>query len=127
NQLVHWAKVGYLHGAPDPARAPRSAVWNDPASGTLGQRARAWLEINCAHCHNPDGPARTSGLDLRAAQTDPYQWGVHKTPVAAGRGPGGGAYRIVPGRPGGSIPLDRLPSAHPGLLVPGLAPRLVRA
>ena len=27
----------------------------------------AWMEVNCAHCHNPAGPARTSGLDLQRA------------------------------------------------------------
>jgi uncharacterized repeat protein (TIGR03806 family) len=127
NQLVHWTKAGILQGAPAPDQAPRLPVWNDPATGTLDQRARAWLEINCAHCHNPHGPARTSGLDLMAAQTDPYQRGIWKTPVAAGRGSGGRSYDIVPGKPDDSILVYRLESQEPGVMMPELSRRLVDA
>ena len=31
-------------------------AYEDPAN-KLEHRARAYLEINCAHCHNPDGLA----------------------------------------------------------------------
>src|SRR5262249_6384791 len=61
NQLARWAKLGLLHGAPAPEKAPRLPVWNDPSTGNVEERAMAWLESNCAHCHNPAGPARTSG------------------------------------------------------------------
>jgi uncharacterized repeat protein (TIGR03806 family) len=125
NQLTHWTKVGYLRDAPAPEQAPRLAVWNDPSSGPLEQRARAWLEINCAHCHNPNGPARTSGLDLLASQTDPYKRGFWKTPVAAGRGSGGRSYDIVPGKPDDSILFYRLQSTEPGVMMPELSRRLV--
>ena len=125
NQLTHWAKLGYLKGAPPPQKAPRLPAWDDPASGTLDQRARAWLEINCAHCHNPDGPARTSGLDLTASQQDPYKRGVWKTPVAAGQGSGGRSYDIVPGKPDESILLYRMESTTPGVMMPELSRRLV--
>src|SRR5262249_5556518 len=95
NQLARWQKAGILRGVPPPGKAPRLPVWNDPKTGTLDQRARAYLEVNCAHCHNPNGPARTSGLDLTASQTDPTKWGVRKPPVAAGRGSGGRLFGIV--------------------------------
>src|SRR5205823_172324 len=71
NQLIHWSRQGALVGAPAPADAPRLPVWDDPSTGTLDSRARAWLEINCAHCHNPAGPARNSGLDLLVSQQNP--------------------------------------------------------
>jgi uncharacterized repeat protein (TIGR03806 family) len=125
NQLTHWTKAGSLLDAPPPDRAPRLPVWNDPSSGTVEQRARAWLEINCAHCHNPDGPARTSGLDLRAAQTDPYKYGVWKAPVAAGRGSGGRSFDIDPGKPDASILVYRIESTEPGVMMPELSRRLV--
>jgi uncharacterized repeat protein (TIGR03806 family) len=124
NQFTHWTRLGALHGAPAAAEAPRMAVWNDPATGSLEQRARAWLEINCAHCHNPAGPARTSGLDLMATQTDPYKYGIGKTPVAAGRGSGGRSFDIVPGRPDQSILMYRLESMEPGVMMPELGRRL---
>ena len=114
NQLAHWSRLGVLAGAPAPEQAPRLAVWDDPKTGTLDARARAWLEINCAHCHNPEGPARNSGLDLLASQQNPTSFGVMKPPVAAGIGSGGLPYDIVPGKPDQSILAFRIASTHPG-------------
>jgi uncharacterized repeat protein (TIGR03806 family) len=125
NQLAHWTRRGVLVGAPPPAEAPRLAVWDDPTSGTLDDRARAWLEVNCAHCHNPEGPARNSGLDLLAAQRNPTAFGIFKPPVAAGIGSGGLEYDIVPGKPDKSILVYRIASTHPGVMMPELGKRLV--
>jgi uncharacterized repeat protein (TIGR03806 family) len=68
NQLVRWSKLGLLKGAPEPARAPRSAVWTD-SNESLERRARAYLDANCGHCHNPRGMASNSGLNLYAEET----------------------------------------------------------
>lgn len=125
NQLAHWTRVGALTGAPTPDAAPRLAVWDDPHSGSLDARARAWLEINCAHCHNPQGPARNSGLDLMASQSNPTAWGFMKAPVAAGRGSGGLSYDIVPGKPDESILAFRTGSTDAGIMMPELGKRLV--
>jgi uncharacterized repeat protein (TIGR03806 family) len=125
NQLAHWARRGALAGAPEPAAAPRLAAWDDSRSGTLDARARAWLEINCAHCHSPEGPARNSGLDLLASQRSPTAYGINKPPVAAGIGSGGLAFDIVPGRPDQSILAFRIASTHPGIMMPELGKRLV--
>jgi uncharacterized repeat protein (TIGR03806 family) len=125
NQLARWSRLGALADAPPPDRAPRLAAWDDPKSGTLDARARAWLEINCAHCHNPAGPARSSGLELVAAQRNPAAFGVNKPPVAAGIGSGGLSYDIVPGRPDQSILAYRIASTHPGIMMPELGKRLV--
>ncbi|MBX9791163.1 MAG: hypothetical protein K2Y37_19765 [Pirellulales bacterium] len=125
NQLAHWRRIGALTGAPEPNAAPRLAVWNDPATGSLDQRARAWLEVNCAHCHNPQGPARNSGLDLQVTQQDPYRWGVGKPPVAAGRGSAGGRFDIVPGKPDESILALRIASLETDVMMPELGKRLV--
>ncbi len=125
NQLAHWKRVGALKDSPEPAEAPRLAVWNDPNTGTLDERARAWLEINCAHCHNPIGPARNSGLNLLASQVNPREFGIYKTPVAAGRGSGGHEFDIVPGHPEESIFIFRLLSTDAGIMMPELGKRLV--
>ncbi|HWB12584.1 MAG TPA: SO2930 family diheme c-type cytochrome [Pirellulales bacterium] len=124
NQLTHWSKVGSLAGAPRPDVAPRAVAWDDPAAG-LDERARAWLEINCAHCHQPGGNAQNSGLDLRLSQLDPRKLGVLKPPVAAGTGSGGMQYDIVPGKPDKSIMMVRLQSTHPDVMMPELGKRLV--
>jgi uncharacterized repeat protein (TIGR03806 family) len=125
NQLDHWSRLGVLEGAPPSRSAPRLAVWDDPKTGTLDDRARAWLEINCAHCHNPNGPAKSSGLDLLTSQRKPVSFGVHKSPVAAGHGSGGFDFDIVPGRPDRSILAFRIASTHPGVMMPELGKRLV--
>lgn len=124
-QLEVWKSSGLLVGLPEVSTIPKTAVWNDPATGTLEERARVWLEINCAHCHNPQGPAMQSGLDLRLCQTDPVKYGVWKSPVAAGRGSGGRLYDIVPGDPDASILVFRLESTEPGIMMPELPRRLV--
>jgi len=125
NQLTKWAQVGYLTGAPAHGDAPKLAVWNDADKYSLDDRARAWLDVNCAHCHNPKGPANTSGLDLRNSQHDLTKLGIFKTPVAAGRGAGDHLYDIVPGKPDESILIFRLESREPGIMMPELSLRLV--
>ncbi len=125
NQLARWTRLGVLEGAPAPHDAPRWPDWRDPESGSLDERARAWLDINCAHCHNPSGPARTSGLDLRFEQIEPTRWGVHKSPVAAGRGSGNRLVDIDPGNPDGSILVYRLESIDPGVMMPELGRSMV--
>ena len=120
NQIGLWSDLGALEGVPPADTVPRWPVWDDPSTGSLDHRARAWLDINCAHCHNPEGPARTSGLDLRFEQQDPTLWGVDKSPVAAGRGSGNRLVDIAPGDPDGSILLYRLESVDPGEMMPEL-------
>jgi len=125
NQLAAWAEQGLLKACPSPEQQPKLAAYDDAKSGSLDQRARAWLEVNCAHCHNPTGSARTSGLDLRTAQMDPAKFGVFKSPVAAGKGSGGRRYDIVPGKPDESILMYRLETEQPGARMPSLARNLI--
>lgn len=126
NQLVHWENTGLLSGLPaDHAAIPRVPDWDNPADGTTDERARAWLDINCAHCHNPRGPASTSGFYLDIHQQDMGVLGVNKTPVAAGRGSGDLDYDIVPGQPDKSILVYRLASTDPGIMMPEVGRRVV--
>ncbi len=126
NQLAHWARLGVLSGAPsDPAQAPRLPVWNDPSDGTLEQRARGYLESNCAHCHSETGYARFSGLFLNSNDALGAASGICKPPVAAGRGAGTFQYDIVPGHPEESILTFRMDSNDPGIKMPELARSVV--
>jgi uncharacterized repeat protein (TIGR03806 family) len=118
DQLAHWRAAGMIDRAP--ADAPHFANAYDAASGALAERARAYLQVNCAHCHNPEGPAHTSGLDLRYNDTTPVQWGVHKRPVAAGRGSSTFEFDIAPGHPEQSILVYRMNSTDPGEMMPEL-------
>ena len=126
NQLAHWTRLGLLTGTPaDVTAAPRVPNAEDPESGSLAERAHAWLDINCAHCHNPKGPAFTSGLDLSFGQRNPAMYGVDKPPVAAGRGSGNLRFGIVPGNPDASIITYRIGSTDPGIMMPPLPRRVV--
>lgn len=116
-QLQALVRAGLLDRAP--ANAPRVARWDDPKA-PLDARARAYLEINCAHCHNPAGAASNSGLFLELDRADPVALGIGKRPVAAGRGSGGRDFAIAPGNPEGSILIYRLRSTDPGIAMPEL-------
>lgn len=124
NQLSQWEKLGLLSGVPPESEWPMFPVWDDPVSGTLDKRARAWLEINCAHCHSAEGPARNTGLYLKYDEDDDYKVGFHKPPVAAGRGSGGLKYSIVPGDPEASILVYRIQSLDPGVMMPEVGRKL---
>ncbi len=117
NQLTHWTALGYLSGAPDSAAAPRNADWRDD-SQPLDARARAYLDINCGHCHNPKGPADTTSLDLTITAAADRHLGMCKPPVAAGRGTGDHLMDIVPGKPDDSILPYRMTSSEPGVMMP---------
>ena len=119
NQLEHLARIGYLSDAPAPTNAPRNADWSD-AGQPLERRARAYLDINCGHCHNGKGPANTSGLWLDASVTEDMRLGVCKPPVAAGQGTGDHTFDVVPGKPAESILSYRLGSTDPGAMMPEL-------
>ncbi len=126
NQIDFWAAYGLLDRGSG-SEAPSVPNAYDAATGSVAARARAYLDVNCAHCHNPRGPAHTSGLDLRWSQSDPIQWGVLKRPVAAGRGSAGFDFAIEPGHPERSILLFRMRSTDPGVMMPELGRQTVDA
>ena len=123
--MTHWTRRGLLVGAPDPAAAPRLAVWDDPRSGSLDARARALARDQLRSLPQSRRPGANSGLDLLASQQNPTSFGINKPPVAAGIGSGGLAFDIVPGQPDKSILVFRIASTHPGIMMPELGKRLV--
>lgn len=124
NQLARWTRAGYLTGAPASDAAPRNAAWLD-AKQPLEARARAYLDINCGHCHNPKGPGNTSGLWLDAATKEPLRLGRCKLPIAAGKGTGDRRHDIVPGQPDASILTYRMVSEDPSAMMPELGRSVV--
>ena len=120
NQLTYWTRAGILTGAPAAKSVARLAVWDDPKSGSTPERALAYLEANCAHCHNPQGAASTSGLYLNASQTETMRLGVCKVPVSAGLGSGNLRFDVVPGEPEQSILYYRMNSIVPKVMMPEL-------
>ena len=87
--------------------------------------ARLYLDINCSHCHSREGQAKTSGLLLSSYETDPYSFGVCRSPVAAGKGSGNLKFDIVPGEPEKSILYYRMNSNDPSIMMPELGRSLI--
>ena len=125
NQLSRWSSAGLLSSLPPDGEWPVIPVWDDPETGSLAARARAWLDVNCAHCHRREGPAKNTGLYLTFEETDPYKLGIRKPPIAAGRGSGGLKYGIVPGNPDASILVHRIQSLDPGVMMPELGRKML--
>ncbi len=121
NQLADWTERGILAGAPATPPAVPYAYSDAP----LGDRARAWLDINCAHCHTAKGSASNSGLFLDWHEADPEGWGIHKRPTAAGHAAGDNFFVIEPGHPDQSILVYRIESTKPGELMPELGRTVV--
>ena len=147
NQLQDWRDRGLLSGGPadlgiDPATGIATAVersprWNVPGDSGFAAdshedveaRVRAYLEVNCQHCHNVRGAASNTGLFLRrdteiAKGADGARGasaGICKTPTAAGGGTGGRLYSIAPGDVSDSIMPFRMESNDTQARMPPLA------
>ena len=117
NQLQDWVDWGVLAGAPEPIERPSVPDWRD-ASASLESRSRAYLDINCAHCHRSTGPASNSGLFLTYDEENRASWGYKKRPVAAGNGTGGHEFAIHPGKADKSILVHRMRSLETGIMMP---------
>ncbi len=120
NQLTYWTRNAMLTGFEDVLAAPKIASWSNPGDATTEERARAYLDANCAHCHNPKGAADTSALNLNIEAAVNRQFGICKTPVAVGRGSGNSPYDIYPGRAEESILLYRMEDSDPAIAMPEL-------
>lgn len=103
-----------------PAGADTVPWWGTGKEPPIAEVARGYLDVNCAHCHQPGASASNSGLDLRWQQQDRAKLGVMKRPVAAGRGAGTLLYDVVPGKPDASILAHRMASTEPGVAMPEL-------
>ena len=122
NQLVLLNDRGWLPEINEPLT--KNVSWKDERHA-VDIRARSYLDINYSHCHNPNGPADTSGMFLHAAETSDLRLGVCKPPIAAGQGTGGYRVGIEPGDADASILTYRMLSLDPGAMMPELGRSLV--
>ncbi|TXH91007.1 MAG: hypothetical protein E6Q78_01280 [Rhodoferax sp.] len=127
NQLERMAAMGLLDGLPaNASERPRPVAYADPQSASLEQRARAYLEINCAHCHHALGDARQSGL-FTTLQASGSSLGLCKQHVAAGSGGANMTYDIVPGKPLQSLLVHRMEATSGQAMMPRVGRSLVDA
>ena len=64
NQLRSWNNIGLFSTDIGTADSYDAFPALDDTATPMAERARAYLEVNCAQCHRPGGPAPTS-IDLR--------------------------------------------------------------
>lgn len=122
NQIQYWCENGILQGCPsdlgvDPNtqiaanleyvpkfNVPGSSGFDPDSPEDTEARARAWLEVNCQHCHNPKGFAANTGFYLDVFRAVDTSYGICKGPTATGaEGSGGRAVDIHPGSAAASI------------------------
>lgn len=116
NQLAKWAEMGYLNNYTSSENYQAIPNYEDKKLD-LNHRAMAYLDANCGHCHNPKGPASTSGLFLTYEVSDTNKLGYFKTPVAAGLGAGNLTFDLYPGKADSSIIVHRMNSVQPGVMM----------
>jgi len=130
NQLNKWVSENMLTGLPaDLTSVPKAASFSDEKSlseysGTpeqLTATAKAWIDINCGHCHRTEGQA--SNTAFRADYNTP--WLGHERYHGACAEPVSGSMEgstkvIVPGDSSVSLVYNRLNTAEPGRSMPPL-------
>ncbi|GIU50154.1 hypothetical protein TUM4438_35320 [Shewanella sairae] len=97
NQLQLWQQQGLLQGLPQLNQVGKTYdIFDD--SAPLTARAKGYLDVNCAHCHNPQGFASISGLRLGFyVDHTSFEYGVCKQPPGWDGGERGLSYDIIPG------------------------------
>jgi uncharacterized repeat protein (TIGR03806 family) len=128
NQLDRLNAAGMLAGLPSPTSSiPAQYDFRAIETGGVAaippadvdRAARSYLDINCAHCHDPNGvQGITSQLFLGHDNTDQFRLGICKRPGSAGAGTGGFEFDIVPGSPDTSILYFRLHTEQVGAMMP---------
>ena len=124
NQLRSLNRLGLLNPAVSEADissyARLSALTN--LSATLEERARSYLDANCAHCHRPGGSGPT--MDARF-DTIPANQNIINAVLAKGNLGYDNARVVVPKDLYRSVLWDRMISTNPAIKMPALARNLV--
>jgi uncharacterized repeat protein (TIGR03806 family) len=111
NQLETFRRIGILTGeVPDGPRLPRGELT------TIGERARAYLHVNCAVCHVRNGPTPVD-MDLRYGTPLPEMRVCNVLPKEGDLGVVG-ARRLVPGAPDRSLLSRRMQQQGPERMPP---------
>jgi len=95
NQLDYFVSQGILEGVTS-AGVSVLPDWTNAADYTLSERGRAYIDINCAHCHQPGGSIDSFGLDFR------FETPFDDTGIYANRGE-------IEARFGSTLPTYRMP------------------
>lgn len=131
NQLVKWETAGLLTGLPAISTVQKAIPFNDGLElgdygSDLTATAKSWLDINCAHCHRPEGQASNTRFhtdyNIDFDKNKNYH-GVCQVPISGASA--GSSKIIVPGKPDISLLYNRLHTTTPGLAMPPVGRSLI--
>ncbi|MGH7336727.1 MAG: parallel beta-helix domain-containing protein, partial [Myxococcota bacterium] len=109
------------HGANIPASEPARLAQMTAAEIDEELRVRGFIETNCAHCHNRDGLAQSTGVFFDTFRRVNLNYGICKSPTTAGSSSGGRNFDIVPGSANDSIVSFRVHSTDASAQMPPIA------
>ncbi|MEQ1859077.1 MAG: PQQ-dependent sugar dehydrogenase [Chthoniobacteraceae bacterium] len=110
---------GYFANEPGPPRTLPRHVRADETTYTIEARARSYLAVNCAYCHQAGGTAGVAQWDGRPELSLAQTGLIHG--VATNNGGNPANRLIVPGDATGSIVLQRIAAANGFTRMPPLA------
>jgi len=64
NQLAYLESIGIMEGVTS-ENISTLPDWTDDATYDILERGRAYIDVNCAHCHQPGGAVTNFNLDFR--------------------------------------------------------------
>jgi uncharacterized repeat protein (TIGR03806 family) len=77
NQLQYFIDIGLLEGISDISSIEVLADWEDEINFDIFERGRSYIDINCAHCHQPGGYVPTGFLLDFRLETDFVTTGIY--------------------------------------------------
>jgi len=126
---INWMKqVGILDAAtvPSDLSSIHPVVNFYDESQPLEGRARSYLQVQCAHCHNPSVNGGQTNMDFRMS-TPLSEMGICNVKPQDGSLGISGSRLLKPGSPDKSVVLLRLNNETPGIRMPPVATDVVDA
>ncbi len=81
NQLTRWRNIGYINNTLPAVNTINSTVdWRD-TNYSLEQRAKSYIDMNCAHCHRDGGHCDYTPQRFNFSNTNPETFGICLTPL----------------------------------------------
>lgn len=121
NIIASWKNENVFSNPPKDLTKVPSIKFSGKDAEAVESRAKAYLDMNCSHCHSPHGKALNTALYLEYSRPFKNQnFGYCKPPVAAGPGTGSNSYAIQPSSAENSILAFRMRSTHLALRMPAL-------
>ena len=77
NQLQHFINLGLLEGLTNVSDIDVLADWEDEANFDILERGRSYIDVNCAHCHQPGGFVPTGFLLDFRFETEFSETGIY--------------------------------------------------